>query len=285
VVIRLVPIGEILSSAPTANFTVTPGSPAAHSPVLFDASSSCGGPISISGGCPATRSIFNYSWNFGDGDTASTTEKTVTHSFDLQQNYTVTLTITNDLGASASKLQVIAVGPGALPTPLFTVSPNAPRVNDPVFFNASTSTAGAGHTIVAYRWSFGDGLAGSGQTASHAYTVAGSYTVQLTVVDESGQSNTSSGTTVSVGSSNPTAVFTSSVFNVVTHTMNFDGSGSSAVLPATIVSYAWAFGDGAVGVGASVNHTYPLPGTYSVRLTVTDSVGRTGNTTSSVTVP
>jgi PKD repeat protein len=286
VLIRLVPPGQILSSAPTPKFTVTPSSPPANSPALFDASASCGGPLPISGVCPVTRSIAQYSWNFGDGQTAATTASAVSHSFTVQQTYIVTLTVTNDLGAAASTQQFVSVGPGNLPTPLFTVSPAAPRVDETVFFNASTSTAGAGHSIVSYRWSFGDGLSGTGQQPTHKFAKAGSYTVQLTVTDEAGQSNTSSGTNVSVGSSDPTASFTTSVTNPITHTMTFDGSGSSAVSPATIVTYVWAFGDGSPsGAGQTVAHSYVAAGTYTVRLTVTDSLLRIGSTTSIVTVP
>ncbi len=40
-----------------------------------------------------------------------------------------------------------------------------------------------------------------------------------------------------------------------------------------IVSYAWEFGDGSTGAGERVGHTYPQPGTYDVRLEVTDDAG------------
>jgi parallel beta-helix repeat protein len=40
-----------------------------------------------------------------------------------------------------------------------------------------------------------------------------------------------------------------------------------------IVDYSWEFGDGAVGNGAFVSHTYDFPGSYTVKLTVTDDDG------------
>ena len=52
----------------------------------------------------------------------------------------------------------------------------------------------------------------------------------------------------------------------------FNGSASTAV-NGTITSWAWIFGDGATGSGATVPHTYSTAGTYYVTLTVTDSNG------------
>jgi PKD repeat protein len=55
--------------------------------------------------------------------------------------------------------------------------------------------------------------------------------------------------------------------------VSFDGSSSSDT-GASIVTYAWRFGDGARASGAQSTHTYSTPGSYSATLTVTDSSGQ-----------
>ena len=69
-------------------------------------------------------------------------------------------------------------------------SPQDPLANQTVFFNGTTSQAGTGHTIVRWRWNFGDGSTGSGSTVSHKFTQSGAYVVVLIVTDETGQTGT-----------------------------------------------------------------------------------------------
>ena len=78
----------------------------------------------------------------------------------------------------------------------------------------------------------------------------------------------------------PTAAFTSNCDHLG---CAFDGSGSSDS-DGSITSYAWDFGDGATGTGASPQHTYDAAGTYTVKLTVTDDRGGTDTATQDVKV-
>jgi glucose/arabinose dehydrogenase/PKD repeat protein len=45
------------------------------------------------------------------------------------------------------------------------------------------------------------------------------------------------------------------------------------------LTFSWAFGDSTSATGASVNHTYTVPGTYTATLTVTDGRGGVGSRT------
>ena len=66
-------------------------------------------------------------------------------------------------------------------------------------------------------------------------------------------------------------------------TVDFDGSASTST-EAAIVSYDWAFGDGAFGNGEFTSHTYSSPGFYTVTLTVTDGLGNTDDQTQTIEV-
>jgi PKD repeat protein len=279
VLIRLVPPGVILppASTPTAAFTFSPNPVTANSAVIFDASTS-------QAGAGATQ-IVDYSWTFGDGTTGS--GRSVTHTFGDPGGFNVTLTVTNDRGLSSSTSQVIAVGAGSVPTPAFTFSPSAPGINQTVFFNASTSTPGTGHSIVSYGWTFGDGGTASGVSVSHAFTAAGSYSVQLTVIDEAGQSATVVQPVPVAVAPSPTAPTASFTFSpptpAVNTSVNFNGAASSS----SVVSWQWDFGDGTI-VGPlptpTTTHTFTTVGTFNVTLIVRDASGTRGTATQPVPV-
>lgn len=286
--IRLVPPGVILPPAgtPTAAFTFSPQPAAANLQLQFDASTSQPG--------TGASQIVSYNWTFGDGSSA--TGKTPTHTFAASNIYNVTLTVTNDRSLSASTTLPVSVVAGALPTPTFTVSPAAPAVGTQVFFNASAATAGPGHSIAAYGWAFGDGATGSGVSTSHAYTVAGTYTVQLTVTDDVGLSATSAGTAVTVGNqAAPTANFTFSPASPsVGDAVLFDYRSTTLANGQAIVALDWNFGDGTAPVRCPGNaacasdgittHVFTRAGTFVVALVTTDAAGRTGTISRPVTV-
>jgi serine protease len=77
----------------------------------------------------------------------------------------------------------------------------------------------------------------------------------------------------------PTAAFTHLCDALI---CTFDGRGSTD--DRGIASYTWEFGDGQIGSGALINHTYASSGTFTVRLTVTDTANQTDTDSKSVTV-
>jgi PKD repeat protein len=86
-------------SYPSANFTWSPLSPVDHETVTFTASDS-----SV-GGSP----IVEYSWDFGDGNSNSTSEPEVAHAYTLPGDYNVTLVVTNSEGLTSSRSQIATI--------------------------------------------------------------------------------------------------------------------------------------------------------------------------------
>lgn len=82
----------------------------------------------------------------------------------------------------------------------------------------------------------------------------------------------------------PNAAFTATGSNNLVATVN--GSASSDPDAGdSIVTYVWDFGDGnVIGAAAATSHTYIYPGTYTVKLTVTDTGGLSNTATGSVKV-
>jgi PKD repeat protein len=281
------------TAAPTPVFVFSPSAPGVNEPVFFNASQS----TAASG-----HSITSYSWNFGDGSPTGT-GVTVSHQYVTAGTYSATLLVTDDTGKSAtSSPQTITVGNPPAPTAKFTFSPTNPQTGQPVTFDTAGTTTAQGQSVAQFDWNFGDGTAivtchvpaqggdagactgGANRTIAHTYTTQGTYTVNLTVIDTAGRKG-SANATLSVGNPNPIASFTSTVFNAATHTMTFNGSGSTAFGGATIVTYSWAFGDGSAGSGQIVQHPYAAAGNYTVTLTVTDSLGHSGTFAANVVVP
>jgi PKD repeat protein len=99
-------------------------------------------------------------------------------------------------------------------------------------------------------------------------------------------SNAITGCALNYGAANPTALFTFSPASPkALDPVSFDGTGShSNNTGGYIIDYSWTFGDGGTGSGATPTHTYALPGSYTVMLTVKDDAGLTNSVSHTVTV-
>ncbi len=51
-----------------------------------------------------------------------------------------------------------------------------------------------------------------------------------------------------------------------------------------LLTYEWNFGDGSIGHGAKQSHTYDKEGTYTVKITITDSEGNYDTKTMEVVI-
>ncbi|QDY88907.1 PKD domain-containing protein [Arthrobacter sp. UKPF54-2] len=121
-------------------------------------------------------------------------------------------------------------------------------------------------------------LQAAGAAGAGGY-VSGSST-NLPVVLRLDNLNITAGGAAPAPNAAPAAAFSSTATGLQA---SFDGSGSTDT-DGTVAGYAWNFGDGATGSGATASHGYAAAGTYQVTLTVTDNAGATGTVTRAVTV-
>lgn len=152
--------------------------------------------------------------------------------------------------------------------------PNGPAYtarNSLTSFDGSASWDRDGDVLSNYRWDFGDGGVGTGETTEHTYTALGTYTVSLIVSDGVIDSSVGSTQVLVVGETQPVAVISDSGHETrYGGTLTFDGSASYDPDGDVLQTYTWDFGDGSSGSGASLTHTYGAPGNYVVSLVVND---------------
>ncbi|GAA5109344.1 hypothetical protein GCM10023339_09300 [Alloalcanivorax gelatiniphagus] len=227
--------------------------------------------FSSSGSSDPDGTIASYSWTFGDGGTS--TAANPSHTWTTAGTYGVTLTVTDDDGASSSVTKQVSVS--APPVASFTTDVTGTQLA----VDGSGSSDDQG--VTSYSWTFGDGGTATGATATHTYAAGGTYQVGLKVTDATGNTATrTQQVTVAAANTAPDAAFTVTTSGL---TVNANGNASSDP-DGTIASYAWTFGDGGTATGATASRTYAAAGTYEVRLTVTDDDGATDVATQQVTV-
>jgi PKD repeat protein len=131
------------------------------------------------GGSVATRN-----WDFGDGSNSSL--QNPSHTYAQEGTYNVTLTVTDNRGATASVSKPVTVNvsppPNAPPTAGFSFSCTDLGCS---FTDESTDSDG---TVDSWSWDFGDGTSSNAQNPDHTYDTGGDFIVQLTATDNDGVS-------------------------------------------------------------------------------------------------
>ncbi len=261
--------------APQASFTVSPDSPLSGQTTTFTATAS-----------DPDGSIAAYAWDLdNDGSFDDSTSAIATRAFATPGANTVGLRVTDNSGSTATAQTVITVG-NRPPTASFTYSPLVFQTGDDVSFTA-TATDPDG-SIAAYAWdldndgSFDDATGSSVQ--NYRFATPGTHVVALRVTDNSGATY-SVQQTIITGNRAPSPAFSVSPSSPLTSDpVTFTSSSSDP--DGLIVAEEWDLdNDGTFEVtGGSVSRSFGLPGTYVVKLRVTDNSGATAELPKNVVI-
>lgn len=145
----------------------------------------------------------------------------------------------------------------------------------------TNTTVGA---VTNYSWSFGDGQTSSQTSPANQYISPATFNVQLQATNAAGCTNSFSQNVAIADTPLPDFFIDLPPFSCSGTPTQFN---DATPLPngSNLVSWQWDFGDG--GAAASQQnpqHTYALPGDYTVTLTVETNFGCIGTSQSSVTI-
>lgn len=234
----------------------------------FNYSVGAGGSVTFASTSTGVGAGPTYFWNFGNGSTAgfSPTLSTASTIYTLNGVYTINMMIsTSSPTCFASTAQTINVTGAITPTCYINADFSLTHAaNGAVNFNNTSTGTG---TAVTYAWNFGDGNTSTSASPSHTYAANGNYTVTLTA------DNNYTASCVS----NKTMVITVNSYCTLsagfTYTLNANGnvgfSNTTSGATASMTSYVWEYGDGAISYGSPTSHVY-TNGTYIATLTATN---------------
>lgn len=263
-------IGVIHNIPPSVDFSYSPASPQTNETVNF-----------YSSVYDEDGTITNVQWVFGDG--YSSNAMNPIHSYSKEGSYIVRLTATDNKGTSAYMEKTITVSNGTPPEANFTFTPEQPKNNQTVVFDASTSYDPDG-SIEKYEWNFGYGFTETGVTIEHIFPTAGKFPITLKVTDNNGNQSLLTKNIEVSGNKPPEGSIEYSPQNPKIGESVYFSSENCKDPDGNIVSYKWFFGDGNISTLTNPSHSYQNEGVYNVQLVLKDNENASTTLNTSVTV-
>jgi len=212
-----------------------------------------------------------WHWDFGGAGTQGGTAQNPTFHYAAAGTMTVTLTVTDVNGCSASAAAPVTVY--GLPAPVFSS-------DSPVCLGATMHFTDTTPGATAWNWNFGGAgtQGGTAQKPTFRYAAAGTMTVTLAVTDVHGCSASAAAPVTVYGP--PAAAFNSDSPVCLGATMQFTDTTPGAA------AWHWNFGGTGVQGGTAQNPTfrYAAAGTMTVTLAITDVHGCSASAATPVTV-
>jgi PKD repeat protein len=248
--------------------------------------------VVLNGGQSFTQfgEIVKYEWMI-EGEEKSVLGRTIQRTFRKPGEYSVTLTIENDLGEKDRITEIITVSGKQKSVQLnIRTTPAAGQGNITrgitpfeITFDSSQSNI---KNPIEWRWDFqNDGIVDAlGRTVKTIFRKAGTYDVKLTIVDAANQKYSIFQKVIVGRSGTQSKISASPLAGIVPLMVEFDGSASTTD-KGEIVDYIWQFpGEDPIHYGARIFYEFKAVGTFPVKLGILTSEGETDETTSLVSV-
>ncbi len=271
------------STTATMHFLVTADRVPRADIALSTARPFAGHSLTFTGGGWDETKISTWAWDFGDG--TSSTKQSPAKTYARAGTYTVSLTVTDDTGHTATSTRSVMVAPDQAPRAAFGPSSSHPATGANVTLTNGSIDDASGLT---YLWDFGDGTTSTATTPVKAWAADGTYIVSLRATDDLGKSATVvhelvvGGSVVDVV---PLVDFKQNTARPIAGSTAVTFTTSGYVRDnATGLLYAWTFGDGGTSTATAPVYTFAAAGDYVVKLTVTDNTGNVASRTQAVHV-
>lgn len=233
----------------------------------FSASPKSGeAPLTVQFTDNSTGSPTSWEWDFGDGQTSN--EKSPSHTYSKAGSYDVGLTVSDGI-TSDSKVEsdyITVEEKTVVPVVEAGFSSNATSGKVPLTVSFTDSSSGG---PTSWEWDFGDGTTSTAQDPVHTYNTVGTYSVTLTAINGTISDDITKSDYITVEGNGPEASFTASPLEGEAP-LNVQFTDTSAGSP---TAWSWNFGDGSTSTAENPTHIYSREGTYTVKLTVTNSYG------------
>jgi PKD repeat protein len=228
---------------------------------IFNASAACHGePVFFNDRSrPGSGRLVAYEWDFGDGQTSRLSNPE--HLYRAPGRYTARLRIVDEhgcRGAGAGEIEVLA-------PPIARFQVEAACVSDE--HQALNQSQVGSRPLKSFDWDFGDGQRSQDEQPRWRYQTPGSYTVNLSVVDQAGCTHTATRKVEALPLPRP--AFTHETF-CADKSVVFTYRGENAQ------RFKWFFGDGQNSEERHPRHRYAQAGQYRTRLEVWTAQGCQG---------
>ncbi len=296
--LQLTATSGTLSASSTTVVTVQPANKAptvsagANQTITLPASATLNG--SATPGTSGATVTVKWSVVSGPGTVTfgSSTAAVTTASFSVAGSYTLQLTATSS-SLSASGNTVVTVQPAVKP-PVVSAGPNQTITLPASATLNGSATPGTSGATVTVKWSVvsGPGTVTFGSSTAAAttasFSVAGSYTLQLTATSGALSASSTTVITVQPAGKLPTVSAGSNESVTLPDSLRLRGSASAGTSGATVtVLWSVVSGPGTVVFSApsstTTNATFSLAGSYTLKLTAT-SQGLSASDTTVITV-